>query len=177
MGRGQVGASVIIGQNDKGRDKVLVGGGLLCEHSSSAAWWGWRWSAKVMEESAAWVDLDKSGCKGSDNGRKAMWRPMTEGSQACSESCWYFKMTKKEGESGWVEEDVPDKEEYGVLARRLTFYAAHYRKALKESHSWMRWSSLGRLTLGIRTSHWGPVWNEKWDLLFKAKKKLCCQRY
>ena len=32
-------------------------------------------------------------------------------------------------------EDVPDKEEYGVLARRLTFYAAHYRKALKESDS------------------------------------------
>lgn len=36
MGRGQVGASVIIGQNDKGRDKVLVGGGLLCEHSRGA---------------------------------------------------------------------------------------------------------------------------------------------
>lgn len=44
-------------------------------------------------------------------------------------------MTKKEGESGRVEEGVPDKEEYGVLARRLTFYAVHYRKALEESPS------------------------------------------
>ena len=30
-------------------------------------------------------------------------------------------MTKKEGESGRVEEDVPDKEEYGDLARRQHF--------------------------------------------------------
>ena len=30
-------------------------------------------------------------------------------------------MTKKEGESGRVVEDVPDKAEYGVLARRQHF--------------------------------------------------------